>query len=52
MQIRLQIANAYIQLEDYANAESQFYQVLRLKPQQYHRATESRALSLKAGALQ
>ena len=31
-QIRLQIASAYIQLGDYASAESQFRQVLKLRP--------------------
>lgn len=31
-QIRWQLASAYINLEDYRNAESQFHQVLRLRP--------------------
>lgn len=33
LQIRMQIASAYIKLEDYVNAENQFYLVQKLRPQ-------------------
>ena len=33
LQIRMQIANAYIKLEDYVNAENQFHLVQKLRPQ-------------------
>ena len=40
--IRMQIANTYIKLEDYVNAESELrIEVLSLRPQQYHCTTES-----------
>ena len=43
LQIRMQIASAYIKLEDYVNAEKQFAQVLKLRP---HNTTVQRNLAL------
>ncbi len=43
LQIRLSIANAYINLEDYASAESQFHLMQKLRP---HNITVQRNLAL------